>query len=101
MSTSYLDTDGWYRRVPVQTLDELKEVQKICGSTSAYDQAFCKPVVNKIKHKRTVKHARPSMIALNKNGRQTKTTNHCFRERKFVKRITRGRATERKCDKQK
>ena len=86
MSTSYLDSDGWYRQRPVQTLDEL---QKICESTSTYDQAFCKPAVIKIKHKRTVKYASPS-IALNENDR---------RERKFVKRITKGRAIKRKCDK--
>ena len=99
---SSLDSDGWYRRVPVKTLDEWKEVQKICGSTSTYDRAFCKHVVNKkIKHKRTVKYARPLMIALKENDRQTKTANHYRRERKFVKRITRGRAMERKCDKEK
>ena len=98
MSTSYLNSDGWYRRVPVKTLDEWKEVQKICGSTSTYDQAFCKPMVSKIKHKRTVKCARP-LTALNENDRQTKTANHYRRERKFVKRITRGRPMERKREK--
>ena len=51
---SSLCSDGWYRRVPVKTLDEWMEVQEICGCP--YDQTFCKPLMNKIKSKRKAKY---------------------------------------------
>ena len=87
---SSLDSDGWYRRVPVKTLDEWKEVQKICGS--AYDQAFSRPVMNRIKPKIKAKyniHAH-RLPGFTDDDRQTNSINRSHQQK------TGRRATEAK-----
>ena len=93
------DADGWYHTVPLKTLDDWKEGQKIWGYN--YDQTFCRPVITKVKQKRKAKYNIHALrVTERPSDSNRKLTSRLTSDSK-VKQKTDGRALEAKVSKKK